>query len=85
MSGFDIGTSSLSDILVHMLVEYLTCEGGGPGDQLEASRISRLIIAGNSLAPLDLGPQVENISLDDKKGVSNYMSRRIPVWVYSST
>ncbi|KAF9496029.1 hypothetical protein BDN71DRAFT_1446729 [Pleurotus eryngii] len=68
VSGFDIGTSSLSDILVHMLVEYLTCEGGGLGDQLEASRISRLIIAGNSLAPLDLGPQVENISLDDKKG-----------------
>ncbi|KAJ8699719.1 DNA polymerase delta small subunit Cdc1, variant 2 [Pleurotus ostreatus] len=72
VSGFDIGTtSSLSDILIHMLVEYLTCEGGGPGDQLEASRISRLIIAGNSLAPLDLGPQVENISLDDKKGKRN--------------
>ncbi|KAF4603964.1 hypothetical protein EYR40_001139 [Pleurotus pulmonarius] len=71
VSGFDIGTSSLSDILVHMLVEYLTCEGGSPEDQLGASRISRLIIAGNSLATLDLGSQVENISLDDKKGKRN--------------
>ena len=74
VSGFDIGTSSLSDILVHMLAEYLTCEGGSPEDQFGASRISRLIIAGNSLAPLDLGSQVENISLDDKKGVSGYVS-----------
>lgn len=33
-----------------MLVEYLTGEAGGLEEQLGASRISRLIIAGNSLA-----------------------------------
>lgn len=32
-----------------MIVEYLSGETGGPDDQMLASQITRLIIAGNSL------------------------------------
>ncbi|KAJ8515537.1 hypothetical protein ONZ45_g7052 [Pleurotus djamor] len=67
VSGLDIGPSSLSDILVHMLVEYLAGENGGPRDQASAAQITRLIIAGNSLAPVELDSQIDNMSLDDKK------------------
>jgi hypothetical protein len=35
-----------------MLVEYLSGEGGAAEEQVSASQISRLIIAGNSLATL---------------------------------
>ena len=35
-----------------MLSEYLTGEAGGEDDQTSAARISRLIVAGNSLSPV---------------------------------
>ena len=50
VSGLEVGATSPSDAQTQMLVEYLTGEAGGPHDQSETSRISRLIIAGNSLA-----------------------------------
>lgn len=34
------------------LVAFLTGEEGGTDDQVSASQISRLIVAGNSLAPM---------------------------------
>ncbi len=52
ISGLDIGPSSVADAQIQMMVEYLTGEGGGPDNQVAASQISRLIIAGNSLAPI---------------------------------
>ncbi|KAG5645811.1 hypothetical protein DXG03_005152 [Asterophora parasitica] len=52
VSGLDIGSPSPPDAQIQMLVEYLTGEEGGVADQVSASQISRLIIAGNSLAPL---------------------------------
>ncbi|GLB35302.1 putative glutamate decarboxylase [Lyophyllum shimeji] len=52
VSGLDIGSSSRSDAQLQMLVEYLTGEGGGVTEQVSAAQISRLIIAGNSMAPL---------------------------------
>ncbi|KAF5387060.1 hypothetical protein D9615_001797 [Tricholomella constricta] len=52
VSGLDIGSLSPSDAQIQMLVEYLTGEEGGVTEQISASQISRLIIAGNSLAPL---------------------------------
>ena len=52
ISGLDIGLLSPSDAQIQMLIEYLTGEEGGVEDQVSASRISRLIIAGNSLATL---------------------------------
>ena len=50
ISGLNIGDSSLYDLRRQMLEEFLSGEGGNEGDSV--SRISRLIIAGNSLAPV---------------------------------
>ncbi|EMD38621.1 hypothetical protein CERSUDRAFT_123186 [Gelatoporia subvermispora B] len=50
VSGLEVGATSPADAQMEMLVEYLTGEAGGVQDQTESSRISRLIIAGNSLA-----------------------------------
>ncbi|KAI0818851.1 DNA polymerase alpha/epsilon subunit B-domain-containing protein [Irpex lacteus] len=50
VSGLDVGAPSYADGQLQLLVEYLTGEAGGLEEQLGASRISRLIIAGNSLA-----------------------------------
>jgi DNA polymerase delta subunit 2 len=55
VSGLDIGSDSFSDAQIQMLVEYLTGEASGPEDQVPASQISRLIIAGNSFAPMGVG------------------------------
>ncbi|EJU04668.1 hypothetical protein DACRYDRAFT_93140 [Dacryopinax primogenitus] len=52
VSGLDIGGSSApADMRVQLLVEYLTSELGGEEDEGESARISRLILAGNSLTP----------------------------------
>jgi hypothetical protein len=50
-----------------MLVEYLTGEEGGPQQQISAAQISRLIIAGDSLAPI---LPTTGEGLDERKGVS---------------
>ncbi|KAI0797778.1 DNA polymerase alpha/epsilon subunit B-domain-containing protein [Abortiporus biennis] len=52
VSGLEVGDLSPSDAQIQMLAEYLTCELGGTEDQTFASRISRLIIAGNSLSSI---------------------------------
>ncbi|KAF8061475.1 DNA polymerase alpha/epsilon subunit B-domain-containing protein [Lyophyllum atratum] len=52
VSGLDIGSTSSCDAQIQMLVEYLTGEEGGMTEQISATQISRLIIAGNSLSPL---------------------------------
>ncbi|KAF9066872.1 DNA polymerase alpha/epsilon subunit B-domain-containing protein [Rhodocollybia butyracea] len=52
VSGLQIGEASSTDGQIQLLVEYLTGEGGGLDDQLSAARISRLIIVGDSLAPM---------------------------------
>jgi hypothetical protein len=53
ISGLDIGSPSPSDAQIQMLVEYLAGEEGGVQEQVNAAQISRLIIAGNSLATLE--------------------------------
>lgn len=50
VSGLDFGSQSSSDAQIQMLVEYLTSESGGLEDQQLSSRISRIIIAGNSIS-----------------------------------
>ncbi|TFY54896.1 hypothetical protein EVJ58_g8586 [Rhodofomes roseus] len=50
VSGLEIGAPSPADAQIQMLVEYLTGEAGGPDDQATCSRISRLVIAGNSFS-----------------------------------
>lgn len=52
ISGLGIsGTSTEQSLQINLLLEYLTGEALDPVRQKEASRINRLIIAGNSLAP----------------------------------
>ncbi|KAF2109119.1 DNA polymeras-like protein subunit delta-2 [Lophiotrema nucula] len=50
VSGLDMTGADDDDLSLGLLVEYLTGELGGPPDQSKASRLSRLIIAGNSLS-----------------------------------
>ena len=50
VSGLQFGENP--DFRIQMLLDYLTGEGGGPQEQHVSSQISRLIIAGNSLAPV---------------------------------
>ncbi|KAI0262892.1 hypothetical protein BC834DRAFT_889496 [Gloeopeniophorella convolvens] len=52
LSGLDVGSSRASEAQLQMLVEYVTGESGNPEGQSFASQISRLIVLGNSLAPL---------------------------------
>ncbi|KNZ71560.1 DNA polymerase subunit delta-2, partial [Termitomyces sp. J132] len=52
VSGLGVGSSSPPDAQIQMLVEYLTGEEGGVAEQVSAAQISRLIVAGNSLAQL---------------------------------
>jgi hypothetical protein len=58
-----------------MLVEYLTGEIGGPDDHISASHISRLIIAGDSLADPKSVKKAEPSSAvtDNKKGVNTIL------------
>ncbi|KAF8892645.1 DNA polymerase alpha/epsilon subunit B-domain-containing protein [Infundibulicybe gibba] len=72
VSGFEIGSLSPSDALIQLLVEYLTGEQGGPTEQLAASQISRLIIAGNSLAPVILTGKGEIIPNGEEKKARRY-------------
>lgn len=72
ISGLDVGSLSPSDAQIQMLVEYLTGEAGGIDDQVSASQISRLIIAGDSLAPPTLTTGETPINIEDRKAVCPY-------------
>ncbi|KAJ2930057.1 hypothetical protein H1R20_g7027, partial [Candolleomyces eurysporus] len=66
LSGLEVGSEASSDARIQMLIEYLTAEGGLGEDQVPASQISRLIIAGDSFGPINIPgrgdgtPQVED-------------------------
>ncbi|KAJ6547330.1 DNA polymerase alpha/epsilon subunit B-domain-containing protein [Mycena capillaripes] len=64
VSGLDIGSTSPADAQIQMLVEYLTGEEGGSHEQISAAQISRLIIAGDSLAPV----VIKGEGFDEKEG-----------------
>ncbi|KAK0503003.1 DNA polymerase alpha/epsilon subunit B-domain-containing protein [Armillaria luteobubalina] len=66
VSGLSIGSPSSPDVSLQMLVEYLTGEEGGIEDQGSAARISRLVIAGNSLAAVVIPVK------GDERGKYNY-------------
>ncbi|KAJ7172733.1 DNA polymerase alpha/epsilon subunit B-domain-containing protein [Mycena filopes] len=69
VSGLDIGSTSPADAQIQMLVEYLTGEEGGPNAQVSAAQISRLIIAGDSLAPIVISTKSDSFEeKDGKKG-----------------
>jgi DNA polymerase delta subunit 2 len=50
VSGLEITGTDDDDLTLDLLMEYLTCEAGASPDQTKASKISRLIIAGDSLS-----------------------------------
>lgn len=66
ISGLELEESSASDYRIQMLMDYLAGEAGGEGEQRSATRVSRLIIAGDSLAPiasLEKEPSVIEVGL----------------------
>lgn len=70
VSGLNVGPpSAASDLRVNLLVEYLLSEAGDQKDQANASAISRLIIAGDTFAPVERydpdAPQNDMISAPD--------------------
>lgn len=63
-----------------MLVEYLTGESGGQGDQISASQITRLVILGNSLAPIGAtGPADDGEKETEKRPVSRHSVQSLNV------
>lgn len=69
VSGLEIGSMMPTDAQLQMLTEYLTGEEGGEDDQLSAAKISRLIIAGNSLAAGALADRIETPTYAERKAV----------------
>lgn len=69
VSGIEMGSDTPTDAQLQMLTEYLTGEEGGEEDQLGAARISRLIIAGNSLTAKALTDRIETPSYAERKAV----------------
>jgi DNA polymerase delta subunit 2 len=54
VSGLSIGPpTASSDLRINMLIEYLLAETGSSNEQQNASAISRLVIVGNSFAPIN--------------------------------
>ncbi|KAI0078170.1 hypothetical protein K474DRAFT_1706721 [Panus rudis PR-1116 ss-1] len=66
VSGLEVGEPSPADAQIELLAEFLTGELGGFPDQFTASKISRVIIAGNSLASL----------VSEINGVNDVVDRR---------
>lgn len=60
VSGLEVGATNPSDGQIQMLAEYLAAEISSPEEQSQAARISRLIIAGNSLGALTGNTDVIN-------------------------
>ncbi|KAF1997979.1 DNA polymeras-like protein subunit delta-2 [Amniculicola lignicola CBS 123094] len=50
VSGLEIAGTADDHLSLDLLMEYLTGEAGGPPDQFQRSSITRLVVAGNSLA-----------------------------------
>ncbi|KAJ3830402.1 DNA polymerase alpha/epsilon subunit B-domain-containing protein [Lentinula raphanica] len=67
ISGLNVGAPASSDGQIQLLIEYLTGEEGSTDDNFSASRISRLIIAGNSMAPMLVTGKGELDAEGDKK------------------
>lgn len=63
LSGLNLGSSWCDQLSVEMLVDYVTGQLGGPGDQQFCSNIVRVIVAGNSISD----KPVESVEKKDKK------------------
>ena len=65
VSGLSIGALSPADAQVQMLTEFLAGEIGGPDERQIAAQVSRLVIAGDSLAL----PNATEVDESDKTSV----------------
>ncbi|KAI0303394.1 hypothetical protein B0F90DRAFT_1667298 [Multifurca ochricompacta] len=74
LSGLDIGSSPASEAQTQVLVEYLTGACGDLDGQGFASQISRVVILGNSLAPLGANGMV--VDEEKEKEKEDKRSRR---------
>lgn len=68
LSGLEIDTDAGDAFALDLLLEYLLGESSSPAEQEEHSRISRLIIAGNSLAGASPIPSREEYASFRKNG-----------------
>lgn len=73
IGGLDVGSTSPADAQIQMLVEYLVAEGGGVKSQESATCISRLIIAGDSLASIASIVAEPGPTLEDRKAASFFL------------
>jgi len=76
VSGLDLGSSNSSELHLQMLAEFLSGEDTEHSEGAFASRITRLVIAGNSLAPLDL---TEDDTKERKKRHSTGVAKPHPI------
>lgn len=74
LSGLGISGDAGDTMTVDLLMEYLLGESATPQEQEQVSRISRLIIAGNSLSHASPIPSLEEIA--NKKGAAAGQSRK---------
>jgi DNA polymerase delta subunit 2 len=72
VSGLGISGDTGDTLTLDLLLEYLLGESAGPEDQEEASAISRLIIAGNSLSHASLIPPREDATSGKKVAHKKY-------------
>ncbi|KAF4970090.1 hypothetical protein FSARC_2791 [Fusarium sarcochroum] len=66
------GTDASYALELDLLLEYLLGEALSPSSQVDASHISRLIIAGNSISTTDRKPAAADEALPEKKGQKKY-------------
>jgi DNA polymerase delta subunit 2 len=72
VSGLAINGEEADELRLDLLMEYLTGELGGPTGQQEASKISRLIIAGNALADASIQSEAAKEEILNKKTAKKY-------------
>lgn len=74
LSGLGIAGDAGDTMTLDLLMEYLLGESATPQEQEQVSRISRLIIAGNSLSHASPIPSLDDIA--NKKGVAAGQTRK---------
>ena len=72
VSGLSISGDDGDTLLLDLLAEYLLGEATSPADQEQATKISRLVIAGNSLAHGQPIPSREDVIAAKKTGKRTY-------------
>ena len=81
ISGLGIGANEGGSLIMDLLMEFLVGEAGGPGTQHDTSKITRLIIAGNSISegnPLHVRDEAEVKKSSKKYGYDSSAYNPVP-------